>query len=510
MTQRAREALSAPAGGGDDARRSPARRHVAYKWIALSNTTVGTLMAALDTNIVLIALPTIGRQLAGTSVFDLLWILIGYSLVTAVVILNFGRLGDMFGRVKLYTLGFAVFTVGSALCGLSQTGLELVGFRMVQALGAGFLFANAAAILTDAFPPGERGKALGVNQISIVVGSVSGLVLGGYLTQFLGWRAIFYVNVPIGIFATLWSRARLRELAVMDPGQGIDWMGNLTFASGLTLILLAVTLGALQAQPGADTLGELFLGVALLGLFAYVETRVPNPMFDFGLFRIRIFSAANLAMFLNALARGAFSFVMVFFLQGPPRFLDPLTAGLFLIPVSASLAAMGPVSGVLSDRYGSRPFAILGLLVSAAGFFLLLSIGPGTTFSQLVLPLVLVGAGMGLFASPNRAAVMNSVPPNRRGVGAGIGTTLVNSGATLSLGFAILVMSGVIPVSELGAIFLGTTVSGVAVNISRFMDAIHLVFLISGLLLLVSVVPAALRGPEERRLGPPPAPAGGA
>lgn len=475
---------------------------VAYKWVALSNTTLGTLMASLDTNIVLIALPTIGRELAGTSVLDLLWILMGYSLVTATVLLNFGRLADMYGRVRLYTLGFALFTAGSALCGLSQSGVQLVAFRMVQALGAGFLFSNSAAILTDAFPPNERGKALGINQVSIVVGSVFGLVLGGYLTQVLGWRSIFYVNVPIGLFATVWSHYRLRELVRPEGHRQIDWVGNLTFAGGLALVLLAISLGALDllSLPGILALG--LAGGSALVIFVFVETRVPSPMFTLSLFRIRTFTAANIAIFLNALARGAFSFVMVFFLQGPPHDLDPLTAGILLIPVSASLAVMGPISGILSDRYGSRPFAVLGLLVSALGFLLLTGIGPRTDFSQLVGPFILVGAGMGLFASPNRAAIMSSVPPNRRGVGSGISTTLVNSGATLSLGFALLVMSRVMPLSEVTQIFLGTGGATGTVDIARFMDAIHTVFWISTGLLFVSLLPAALRGRDYRSEAP--------
>ncbi|MCI4352084.1 MAG: MFS transporter [Thermoplasmata archaeon] len=472
-----------------------------YKWVVLSNTTVGTLMASLDTNIVLIALPTIAHQLPDTSVFVLLWILIGYALLTSVVLLNFGRLGDMFGRVRLYVLGFAIFTAGSALCGFSQTGPELVVFRMVQATGAGFLFANAAAIITDAFAPNERGRALGINQVSIVAGAVTGLVLGGILTSLLGWRSIFFVNVPIGAIATWRAYTGLRELHRPQKEHRIDWLGNISFAAGLTAILLSVTLYALGQLATASFVGLLMGGVGSLVLFLWIEQRVTHPMFDLSLLRIRLFSASIGAIFLNALARGAFSFVMVFFLQGPPHYLSPLTAGLYLVPVSASLAVIGPISGALSDRYGSRPFAVLGLLVSAAGFVWLTQIGPATTFFDLVGPFVLVGLGMGLFASPNRAAMMSSVPPDRRGVAAGIGTTLINSGVTLSLGFAILVMANALPLGSLTAIFLGTASGNPgAVAVGRFIDATHLVFELSAILLLIALVPAAMRGPEERTL----------
>jgi EmrB/QacA subfamily drug resistance transporter len=476
-------------------------RPTEYKWTVLSNTTIGTLMASLDLNIVLIALPTIGRELPGTSVVTLLWILIGYSLITSVVLLNFGRLSDMFGRVRLYTLGFAVFTLGSALCGFSQSGLELVGFRMAQAIGAGFLFSNSAAIITDAFPPDERGRALGINQVSIVVGSVSGLVLGGYITSVLGWRWIFFVNVPIGIWATWRAHARLRELALPERERTIDWMGNLSFGGGLALLLLGVTSGALQ-QIGAVAFG-LFLGVGalLLVLFVYLELHVRHPMFDLSLLRLRLFSASTTAMFLNALARGAFTFVLVFYLQGPPHDLNPLSAGLYLVPVSASLATVGPISGWLSDRFGARPFATLGLLVAAIGFILLTEIGPTTGFSQLVFPFVLVGVGMGLFASPNRASMMSSVPPARRGVASGIGTTLINAGVTLSLGMAIVVMSRVMPLPDIRAIFLGVPVTGLSLVVGNFMSSVHLVFLISTALLLVAVIPSVMRGAEHPEAG---------
>jgi EmrB/QacA subfamily drug resistance transporter len=482
--------VSSPAGAAR-------RGKVAYKWIALSNTTLGTLMAALDTNIVIIALPSIGRDLAGVTPIEILWIILGYSLVTAVVLLSFGRLSDQFGRKRMYTVGFAVFTAGSALCSLSQTGLELVGFRMVQAIGAAFLFSNSAAILTDAFPPHERGRALGVNQVAIVAGAVSGLLLGGILTGTLGWRSIFYVNVPIGIFATVWSVYRLRELAELDTVQHIDWVGNITFGAGLATILGGMTFGALGLIPDSALVALVAVGFALLALFVLAERRSAHPMFDLSLFRLRVFTGSNIAILLNSIARGAFTFVIVFYLQGPPRFLSPLEAGLFLVPVSASLAALGPVSGALSDRYGSRPFAVLGLLVSAIGFFLLTTIGVNTTFESLILPFVLIGAGLGIFASPNRASMMSSVPPRRRGVAAGTGTTLMTAGQTLSLGLAVLIISRSLPLRSLAAVFTGSA-STVPASFSagQFMAGVHLVFLLSGVLLVAAIVPSVLR-PES-------------
>jgi EmrB/QacA subfamily drug resistance transporter len=475
---------------------------VQYKWLVLSNTTVATLMSAIDGNIVLISLPTIGRELPGTNATLLLWILLGYSLLTAVVLLNFGRLSDMFGRVRLYVLGFAVFTAGSFLCGFSQTGLELVVFRLVQAVGAGFLFSNSAAIITDAFPPNERGRALGVNQVSIVVGAVSGLVLGGIITSTIGWRWIFFVNVPIGLIATVRARLDLRELARPESRPHIDWVGNLAFAAGLTLFLLGLTLGALGQLAASEAIAACLVGVGLLGLFLFAETREGSPMLDLSLFRNRRFTTSAFAMLLNALARGAFTFILVFYLQGPPRFLDPFTAGLYLIPTSASLATLGPVSGWLSDHYGPRPFLVAGLVTSALGFLWLATIGPSDSFLQLTPPLILVGAGMGLFASPNRASMMTAVPPTRRGVASGIGATFLNTGATISLGLTLIIMRSVLPVSAIQAIFLGTAHPGTPFPAAGgFLDAIHLIFIASAALLLVALVPWA-----RREKVPPPSP----
>jgi len=463
---------------------------VQYKWLVLSNTTVATLMSAIDANIVLISLPTIGRELPGTNATLLLWILLGYSLLTAVVLLNFGRLSDMFGRVRLYVLGFAVFTVGSLICGFSQSGLELVVFRLVQAVGAGFLFSNSAAIITDAFPPNERGRALGVNQVSIVAGAVAGLVLGGIITSTIGWRWIFFVNVPIGLLATIRARLDLREIARPESRPKIDWVGNLAFAAGLTLFLIGLTLGALGQISALVATLTCLVGVALLVLFVFAETRETSPMLDLSLFRNRQFTTSAFAMLLNALARGAFTFILVFYLQGPPRFLDPFTAGLYLIPTSASLATLGPVSGWLSDRYGPRPFLIAGLLTSALGFLWLSTIGPTDTFLQLTPPLVLVGAGMGLFASPNRASMMTAVPPTRRGVASGIGTTFINTGTTISLGLTLIIMSSVLPRSAIQAIFLGTAHPGTPFpSAGGFLDSIHLIFIVSAVLLLVALIP---------------------
>lgn len=471
---------------------------VEYKWVVLSNTTLGTLMSSLDGNIVLIALPTIARDLPGTFLFDLLWILLGYQLVTATVLVNFGRLADMFGRVRLYNFGFALFTVGSAVSSLSQNSAQLIGFRLIQALGAGFLFSNSAAIITDAFPEDQRGMALGINQVSIVIGSVLGLVLGGLLASVAGWRSIFWVNIPIGVFATAWSHYKLRELAVINKREKLDLLGNFSFAGGLALVLTAVTLYVISSLSLFLLITMSATGIVLLVLFVLVERRTPQPMFDLSLFRIRMFTAGNVAIFLNALARGAVSLVLVFYLQGPTMRLSPLTAGIFLIPISLSLALFGPISGWLSDRYGARLLSSAGLLVSSVGFVLLTGIGPTITFQQLSLPLVFVGSGMGLFASPNRASIMNSVPVSERGVASGTSTTLVNVGTTFSLAIAFTVMSLTTPMKDLQTVFLGVQGSESAPWIGSFIGSIRSVYYLSTLFLLVAIVPSVMRGEGEK------------
>ena len=452
-------------------------------------------MASLDRNIILIALPTIASDLH-TSFFTLMWIVLVYWLVTAAVLLNFGRLSDMFGRVKLYNMGFALFTLGSGLCSISQTGEQLIFFRIIQAVGAAFLFSNSAAIITDTFPENERAKALGLNQMSIVVGSVIGLVFGGFLTSYLGWRSIFWVNLPIGIFATIWSYTKLRELGTIRK-EKIDWLGNATFAGGLFMILLGVTFAAFKIITTFETSFFIIGGFSLLVFFVFIEKRVSRPMFDLSLFKIRLFTGGNIAIFLNALARGAFTLIMSFYLQGPSMKLNSLDAGIYLIPVSIALATFAPLSGWLYDKYKLRIFAPLGLLISATGFFILTNIGVTTSFYAIVMPLLLVGAGMGIFASPNRASIMSSVPSDRRGVSAGISTTFVMTGNSFSIGLVFLIMTNIISLHAAEQLFSGSFhMSSVIIYnpiVDQFLSSIHFIFFVSGVMMLVSIIPSVIK-----------------
>jgi len=451
-------------------------------------------MSAIDVSIVLIALPTIGHDLQGASAFDLIWVLVGYQLVVAAVLVNFGRLSDMFGRVRLYTLGFAVFTASSALCSLSQDGLQLVVFRMIQGVGAALLFSNSTAIITDAFPFGERGKALGINAVAISAGSVLGLVMGGFLTSAAGWRSIFWVNVPIGIAATVWAHYQLKEQSSRRKGQKLDILGNVAFATGVFLLLAGISLFALSGLSLLVTLGLAASGLVTLGVFVVIERRVADPMLKLSLFRIRLFAAGTVAILLNSLARGCVLLVLVFYLQGPNMNLDPFQAGLFLFPNTAMIALSGPLGGYLSDRMGTRSIATFGLVLTAVGLLMLSQLPPSVTFWQLAIPLMVTGAGMGTFAPPNRASVMSSVPPEDRGVAAGISTTLINLGNSVSRSLAFVLMSFVVPVSALDDMFAGSYPGGQGSFAGNYVDGIHVVFLVSAAFVLLAIVPSVLRG----------------
>ena len=432
-----------------------------YKWVALSNTTLGTLIAMINSSILLIALPNIFRGIGidplqpGNTSY-LLWLLLGFLVVLAVLLVSLGRLGDMYGRVRMFNLGFAVFTFFSILLSVtwmhgSAGALWLILMRVGQGVGGALVFANSSAILTDAFPHDERGLALGINSISIVVGSFLGLVLGGLLAP-LEWRLVFVVSVPVGLVATIWSYHSLREIGVRKPGR-IDWWGNFSFAAGLILLMVGITYGI---QPyGGHTmgwssplvLGCLLGGLALLALFCWIEVHTDEPMFHLGLFRIRAFAAGNLAALLAAMARGGLQFILIIWLQGiwlPEHGYDfastPLWAGIFMLPLILGLLVAGPTSGWLSDRFGARPFATGGMLVAATSFALLIALPVNFSYAWFALILLMNGIGMGLFQSPNTAAVMNSLPPSQRGAGAGMLATFNVSSSVLSIGVFFTLM----------------------------------------------------------------------
>ncbi|WP_406510618.1 MFS transporter [Streptomyces sp. NBC_00212] len=425
---------------------------------------MGVLIATIDSSIVIISLPAIFRgigldPLAPGNIGYLLWMMLGYILVSAVLVVALGRLGDMFGRVRMYNVGFAIFSCASLALSLDPLkggagALWLIGFRVVQAVGGAMLTANSAAILTDAFPAEQRGMALGINQITALAGQFLGLLAGGLLAT-IDWRAVFWVSVPIGVVGTFWSYRSLREIGSRKPGR-IDWIGNLTFSAGAGALLAAITYG-IQPYGGRSTgwtnpwvLGGLGVGVALLAAFCIAETRIAEPMFQLGLFRIRAFAAGNLASLLTAIARGGMQFMLIIWLQGiwlPLHGYDfertPLWAGIFMLPLTVGFLIGGPTSGYLSDRFGARLFSTTGLLLVAAAFVGLLALPVDFPYPAFAALLLLSGLGQGMFSAPNTSAIMGSVPPEQRGAASGMRSTFQNSGTALSIGlFFSLMISG--------------------------------------------------------------------
>ncbi len=454
-----------------------------YKWIALSNVTLGVLLATLDGSIVLIAMPDIFRgihldPLVPANSFYLLWMILGFLVVTSVLIVSLGRLGDMFGRVRMYNLGFVIYTLASlALTVDWLTGpsgaVYLIAFRLVQGVGAAFLLANSAAILTDAFPVNQRGMALGINNIVGVSGMFVGLVLGGILAP-IDWRLVFLISVPVGLFGTVWAYLKLEERSKPKPAS-IDWGGNLTFAFGLVLIMVSVTYG-IRPYGGHATgwtsprvLALLGGGLVSLLAFALIERRVRDPMFRLPLFRIRAFTFGTLSTFLSAVARGGLLFMLIIWLQGiwlPQHGYDftetPLWAGIYMLPLTIGMLLAGPTSGYLSDRYGARWFATGGMLGAAFSFFLMTLLPIDFPYPLFAGILALNGISMGMFASPNRAAVMNSLPPQDRGAGGGMNQTFQNSAQVLSIGIFFTLMIFGLASSLPHALTAGLEAHGVA------------------------------------------------
>jgi len=434
-----------------------------YRWVALTNTTAAVFMSALDGSIVIISLPAIFRgihldPLAPANITYLLWMIMGYRLVQSVLVVTLGRIGDMYGRVRVYNFGFTVFTVASILLSFdpfagAAAAQWLIGWRLLQAVGGSMLTANSAAILTDAFPPDRRGFALGFNQVAALAGQFIGLVAGGLLAAW-DWRAVFWVNVPVGVFGTIWAYRRLRDNGERHRGR-IDWWGNITFAVGLSSVLIAITSG-IQPRGGHPTgwqspfvVATLVVGIVLLIAFVVIESRVAEPMIRLSLFRIRAFSAGNTATLAAALAQGGLQFMLIIWLQGiwlPLHGYDyadtPLWAGVFMLPLTAGFLVAGPAAGALSDRFGARGIASVGMLLFGLSFVGLLLLPINFAYWAFALLIALNGIGSGMFAAPNTSAIMGSVLPGERGVVSGMRATFQNSGTALSIGvfFSLMVV----------------------------------------------------------------------
>ncbi len=464
-----------------------------YKWTVLTVTTVGVLMSGIDGRIVVIGLPVVAAALhAGAE--QAIWFTQAYIIGSTIALLFLGRVSDMAGRVKIYNLGFAIFTVGSFLTSVSPSPDFFIASRIFQGFGSAALFANSAALITDAFPPGELGKALGINQVAFRAGSMFGLTISGLILAFLNWRFLFYINIPVGIFGTVWAHKRLHEQREPETKTSMDWLGFGTFTVFIVSLLLALTYAAYGSDVYSTVAALGAVSAAFLVIFVMVERRHPHPLLDLGLLKIREFTGGVLTQLVNAVAWGAFILIVSLYLQLVVG-VSPLQAGIEIIPFDLGLLVLGPISGRLSDQFGTLPFTTAGLGVVSLSLFAMSTITPTTPYILLLGYLVLGGAGMGLFLSPNMSSIMGSVPASRRGVASGLRGTFFNIGFLLSFNLVIIVLTLYLPYSQISAII--ASAAGTAVSIgdkAKFSSALDKVFLVMTVINTMAIIPSLLRG----------------
>ncbi len=463
----------------------------AYRWWVLAVTSIGALLASLTSGTLVIALPDILRDLH-TDLFALMWIVVGYTLVATVLVLNAGRVADMFGRARTYTLGFAIFTIASVFCAVAGDATQLIAGRVVQGIGGAFLMANSAALVTDAFPRRELGRALGVNAMVVGAGLILGPILGGWLTGF-GWRTVFWFNLPIGIVGTIAAWALLVEQARPSANRSIDWAGSGLYLVGLMGLMSSLAFGGIYGWTTPWVVGGIVAFVVATPVFLWVERRQLEPLLDLDLFRDRLFAMGNLTGLLNGIARNGVLFLLVFYLQGAKGD-DPVTAGILLSPLAIGLLVLSPISGALADRYGSRELATLGMVVTGIGLAGLLTLGIDTPYWQLALWQLIIGAGSGLFNSPNTSAVMGVVPPAKRGIGAGTRMMLTQTGFIVSIALAIGLVTSAMNPTVLVAIFSGAQVGGQGIDLDPFIGALHVAFAAGVVASAIGAVVSLMRG----------------
>jgi len=459
-----------------------------YKWVALTVTTVGTFMSGLDNSIVTIGLPTVLQDL-NTTMVNGVWIITGYRLMMTILLVVLGRVADMYGRVRLYNIGFTVFTVGSLACSFSFSGVQLVLSRLFQGIGGALLMANSAAIITDAFPRNQLGTGLGINMMAVNIASASGYSVSGVMIQLFGWRSLFLMNIPIGIFGTVWAYKRLKEVSKRKTEEKFDFAGASLYCTGLAIVLYSLTFGSL-----ANALNqiELAAGLSLFLILVLVERRVKFPTIDLALFKIRAFAFGNLTSLLNTLAFNCVPFLLSLYLQLVLGY-DPALAGVILIPMSVVVLIMSPISGRLSDKFGSRGISSMGLAINAGALLLFSTLNPNSSYYYIIISLIMYGLGRGLFSSPNVSAVMGSVPASRRGIANGVRSALVQTGNVLSVPLAMIFMSTVIPYDKLSTIVSSSGLSSSG-EFLVFQAALSRTFLILSVILATALIPSLLRG----------------
>lgn len=470
-------------------------KKIDYKWIALSCTTLGALFSVLSGSTLLIALPEIMKDLHA-SMSIIVWTVMIYMLVLTVLVPSIGRVADMIGRKKLYVSGFIIFTLSSILCGFSVTGWQLLLFRFIQSIGGALLVANSTPIVADAFPKNELGKAMGINGMIISVASVIGPILGGAFLS-IGWRYIFFINIPVGIVGTIWSILQLKELDVLPEKQKFDWSGTISFTLGMTLLLLALTFGGFDGWANLHELLLFSFAVVFLLAFLFVENKVEQPMLDLELFKTKVLAYAFSSNLLNGIARGAVTFLLVFYFQGI-KAIDPVVAGILLAPFAISMMIVAPISGWLSDKIGSRELSSVGLLISAVGLFGLMKISADSSIVELSVWMFISGMGSGMFFSPNTSAIMGAVPVERRGIAAGVRTMMNNAGSVISIALAMAIISSSIDPQAMQGLFAGTQVGSQGIAVDNFVAGLRIAFTISFFISLLAAFISYLRGSQPK------------
>jgi EmrB/QacA subfamily drug resistance transporter len=465
-----------------------------YKWGALSCTSLGALVATINGGTLIIALPELAKEL-DAPLFSLVWVILGYMLTQTALVLLVGRTADMVGRKKLYVGGFALFTVVSLLAGFSTGVGQLIVARIFMGAAGAFMMANSGAIVTDAFERERLGQALGVNQMVAAVGSILGPVVGGWLTSY-SWQWVFWFNVPLGIIGTVWAAWNLRELVTVEKGQRLDLIGSASFLTGLTALLIGLTQGGIRGWSSEVVVVSLVVAAVLIPAFILFELRSKDPLLDLKMFRSRIFAFGNMSALLNSLARMAVTFLFVFYFIGA-RGYDHLTTGFMLTPLAGSMFVFAPLAGRLADRLPARVLSSFGMLVTAGGLLGMTSIGVGTPYWKIALWMVVVGAGSGIFNSPNTRAIMGSVAPEMRGVASGTRTLVVNVGAVLSIAFAIAMVTSDMPASVMVEIFSGVSHGLSTSAAAPFISGLHAALLLMAGVSIVGFFFSALRGSER-------------
>jgi EmrB/QacA subfamily drug resistance transporter len=469
-------------------------KKIPYKWLALSATSLGMLLSVMTGTALLIALPNVAGDLKAPMII-IIWVLMSYMLATTVLVPSIGRVADMIGRKRLFVWGAAVFTVASLFAGMAQSGIELLVIRIIQSVGGSLMMANSTAIVTDAFPRGELGMALGINGMVLAVASAFGPIIGGILTVTVGWRWIFYMNVPLGALVTIWALIQIRDIAPIPKGEKFDWLGAITFTSGMFFLLYALTEGGFGGWTSPIVITFFILAAILIPLFVYIESKFKYPMLDLRLFKTRIQIFAYSSNLMNGIARGALMFLLIFYLLGIKN-MDPFTASIYLIPFAVAMMIMAPISGRLSDRHGSRILSSLGLLITGIGLLgFTLFTRVDMSLAEIIIWGTVVGFGSGMFNSPNTNTIMGMVPPERRGIAAGTRTMMNNAGSLISIAMAFAILSSGLTPQAMDALFIGAQVGGKGIFVSTFISDLRFAFFLSFMISIAAAIISYMRGP---------------